>query len=77
MLSNSDLIRAFIILVVFMLIFFGGGEMNIDNITSDIIKRIESLKDNSLGDNLPEIIFLRHLLLRLYILEAEFFDDGR
>jgi len=76
-LSNSDLIRAFIILVVFMLIFFGGGEMNIDNITSDIIKRIESLKDNSLGDNLPEIIFLRHLLLRLYILEAEFFDDGR
>lgn len=77
MLSNSDLIRAFIILVVFMLIFFGGGEMNIDNITSDIIKRIESLKDNSLGDNLPEIIFLRHLLLRLYILEAEFFDDGK
>jgi hypothetical protein len=51
--------------------------MNIDNITSDIIKRIESLKDNSLGDNLPEIIFLRHLLLRLYILEAEFFDDGK
>jgi hypothetical protein len=51
--------------------------MNIDNITGDIIKRIDSLKDNPLGDKLPEILFLRHLLLRLYVLESEFFDDWR